>query len=139
MTKKIFSLAIATALFIPTSYAANVEIKVPDSKIKIYGQIGAEAASVEYANGDSNVETGSGKLNIDPNKSEFKADGDRNRQTLTADRYGSILNDGPNMIGFDFEYEKKVAGGFTPYASYRTTFDTTNNSCLLYTSQSPRD
>ena len=125
MNKKIFSLAIA--LIIPTSYAANVEVKMPDSKIKIYGQIGAEAASVEYANGDSNVETGSGKLNLDPTKSEFKADGDRNRQTLTADRYGSILNDGPNMIGFDFEYEKEVAG-LKPYASYRTTFHTTNNS-----------
>ncbi len=120
MNRKIFSLAVA--LFIPTSYAANVEIKVPDSKIKIYGQIGAEAASVEYANGDSNVDTGSF------NAGTWTSDGDRNRQTLTADRFGSILNDGPNMIGFDFEYEKKVAGGFTPYASYRTTFDTTNNS-----------
>ena len=125
MTRKIFSLAIATALFAPTSYAANVDVKLPDSKIKIYGQIGAEVASVEYANGDNNIETGSGSLG-----GSFSPDADRNRQTLTADRYGNILNDGPNVLGFDFEYEKEVVGGLKPYASYRTTFHTTNNSGL---------
>ncbi len=52
------------------------------------------------------------------------------RQTLTRDRYGNILNDGPNMLGLDFELDKELPGGMVPYARYRTTFHTTNNSGL---------
>ncbi len=46
MNKNVLSLGIATALVVPITTHAD---------IKLYGQIGAEAASVEYAGGDENL------------------------------------------------------------------------------------
>jgi predicted porin len=117
MNKKMLTLAITTALILPITAHAE---------IKFYGQLGAEIASVEYANGDENLIRGDiGKDQI------FQAiDDNMDRQTLTLDRYGNILNDGPNMMGFDFDFDKKPGNTLTPYARYRTTFHTTSNDGL---------
>jgi len=124
MSQKLLSLAAAAALLAPISTYAEVKVKIPNSVITIYGQIGAEAASVEYANADNSLVRG--KLN---NALSFtESSDDMDRQTLTADRYGNILNDGPNLIGFNFQLDKELLAGLIPYASYRTTFHTTNNS-----------
>ncbi|MCK5521949.1 MAG: porin [Thiomargarita sp.] len=117
MNKQVLSLAIATALVVPITTHAD---------IKIYGQIGAEAASVEYAGGDEDLVRG--KMGSSLGFTE--TDDDMGRQILTEDRYGNILNDGPNLIGLDFELDKKLPGGMIPHARYRTTFHTTNNSGL---------
>jgi len=122
MNKKVFSLAIATALAVPIT--AHAETKYYG--IKLYGQIGAEVASVEYAGADENLTRG--KLSNSLGFTESSDDMDR--QTLSRDRYGNILNDGPNLLGLDFELEKELPGGLVPYARYRTTFHTTNNSGL---------
>ncbi len=114
--RKTLTLAVAAALMAPVTSLAD---------IKIYGQLGAEAASVEVANGDENLVQG----NISNNLSFTKTTDDMSRQTMTLDRYGSILNDGPNLLGLDFDFDKKVAG-LAPYARYRTTFHTTDNSGL---------
>ncbi len=109
-----FPILVATALALPIVTYAD---------IKIYGQIGAEAASVEYAGGEAGVNRG-----VISNSLSFTKDSDNmDRQTLTRDRYGSILNDGPNLIGLDFTGKDKIQG-LTPVARYRTTFHTTNNS-----------
>lgn len=115
MNRKILSLTVAATLVAPVAVQAD---------IKIYGQIGAEAASVEHAGGNEGINRGtiSNGLGFTPGSD------DMGRQTLTVDRYGNILNDGPNLIGFDFE--RKLEGGLIPYARYRTTFHTTNNSGL---------
>jgi predicted porin len=114
MNKKLLSLAITTALVVPLTTHAD---------IKLYGQIGAEAASAEYANGDENLTRGKISNSLDFTESSSNMD----RQTLTKDRFGSILNDGPNMLGLDFELDKELPGGIVPYARYRTTFHTSNN------------
>ncbi len=117
MNKNVLSLGIATALVVPITTHAD---------IKLYGQIGAEAASVEYAGGDENLTRGQ----ISNSLGFTESSDDMDRQTLTRDRYGNILNDGPNMLGLDFELDKELPGGMVPYARYRTTFHTTNNSGL---------
>ena len=116
MTRKTLTLAVAAALAAPMTTHAGIEF---------YGQMGAEAASVEVANGDENLVRG----NISKGLGFEKTSDDMSRQTLTKDRYGNILNDGPNLLSFDFDFDKKVVG-FTPYARYRTTFHTTDNSGL---------
>jgi predicted porin len=118
MTKKLLSFAVTAALATPL---------VTHADIKLYGQIGAEAASVEYAEGNESLVRG----NMNNDLSFTQKSDDMDRQTLTRDRYGNILNDGPNLIGLDFELDdKKLAGGLIPHARYRTTFHTTNNGGL---------
>jgi predicted porin len=117
MNKKVLSLAITTSLVVPITTHADV---------KLYGQIGAEAAGVEYANADEGLVRGK----VSSGLGFTETDNNMDRKILTEDRYGNILNDGPNMLGLDFELDKKLPGGMTPYARYRTTFHTTNNSGL---------
>lgn len=115
MNRKILTLAITATLVVPITTHAE---------IKFYGQMGAEAASVEVAGGEETLVRG----DMGNDLSFKQTSDDMSRQTLTLDRYGNILNDGPNLIGFDFDFDQKLGGGLTPYASYRTTFHTTNNN-----------
>ena len=97
MNKKLCITIITLSSLSVTSYA----------DIKLYGQIGAEAASVEYAGGDENLVRGT----VDKGLGFTEKSDDMDRQILTEDRYGNILNDGPNLIGLDFELDKALPGG----------------------------
>jgi predicted porin len=115
MNTKMLTVAVTAALTLPITAHAD---------IKFYGQLGAEIASVEYANGDENLIRGEMGNDL-----IFQSiDDDMDRQTLTLDRFGNILNDGPNLFGFDFDFDKTPGNTLTPYARYRTTFHTTSNN-----------
>ncbi|MCK5719571.1 MAG: porin [Thiomargarita sp.] len=106
MNKKILSFAVAAAMAAPlVSYA----------DVKVSGIIQAEIASLEVADGNENL-TGSlrdGSFN------------DMDRQTLTNDFLGTILNEGPNHIKFDID--EKLGNGLKAQARYVAAFNSSGN------------
>jgi predicted porin len=90
--------------------------------VRLVGQIGAEVASVSYAGGDESLIRGEGS-----HDNFALTDTNMVRQTLTHDRYGNILNDGPNEIGFLFD-EKIPNSSITAIAAYKAAFNTTTNT-----------
>jgi predicted porin len=106
MNKKLLSLAVAAAMVTPI--AANADVRVS-------GVIQAEVASLEVADGNE-------KLNASLRNGAFE---DMDRQTLTNDSLGSILNEGPNHIQFDID--EKLGGGVSGQARYTMGFNTSGN------------
>ncbi len=106
MNKKLLSLAVAAAMVTPIAAHADV---------KVSGVIQAEIASLEVAEGDEN-------LNASLRDGVFD---DMDRQTLTYDSFGTILNEGPNHIQFDID--EKLGGGVKAQARYIMGFNTSGN------------
>lgn len=109
MNKKILSFAVAAALVAPV---------VAHADIKLSGVIQAEAVSWEVGDGNENAER----------MTNGKLDDDMDRQTLTNDVGGTILNEGPNGLQFDFT--EKLGGGMAAFARYIVAFNTSNNTGL---------
>jgi predicted porin len=110
MNRKILTMAVAAALAAPMAAHADVRLS---------GLIQAEAASLEGFSMSENAY----RVNSDGNIDE-----DMDRQMLTNDSFGAIVNEGPNAIQFDFD--EKLGGGLTAFARYAVPFNTSNNEGL---------
>ncbi|WP_069472242.1 porin [Candidatus Marithrix sp. Canyon 246] len=109
MNKQILTLACAAGLVAPmTSYA----------DIKVSGIIQAEAISYEGADGQNGV-------TINRTTSPATSFAANDRQNFTHDSLGSILNEGPNHIMFDFD--EKLGSGLHAEARYTGAFNTSGN------------
>ena len=108
MNKKILALAVAATMAAPMAAHADV---------KVSGIVQAEIISLEVA--DGNEKLVAGMANGDK---EFD---DMDRQTLTNDGLGTILNEGPNHIQFDFD--EKLGGGLSAEARYIGAFNSSGN------------
>ncbi len=106
MNKKLLSLAVAAAMVTPI--AANADVRVS-------GVIQAEVAGLEVADGNENLNASLRGGNFD----------DMDRQVLTNDFLGSILNEGPNHIQFDID--EKLGGGVSGQARYTMAFNSSGN------------
>jgi predicted porin len=105
MNKKILSFAVAATLVVPMASYADVRVS---------GLIQAEAASWEVGDEDSNAQ-----IYFKDKKSES------DRQMLTNDSLGTILNEGPNHLRFDFD--EKLGAGLSAFARYDAAFNTSGN------------
>jgi predicted porin len=106
MNRKILSLAVAAAMVTPIASHADV---------KLSGIVQAEMISLEVAEGDE-------KLGASIRGNSFD---DMDRQTLTNDFLGSILNEGPNHMAFDID--EKLGGGLSAQARYIAAFNSSGN------------
>ncbi|RKZ41799.1 MAG: hypothetical protein DRQ49_03965 [Gammaproteobacteria bacterium] len=107
MNRKILSLAVATALATPMASYADV---------KLSGIVQAEMISLEVAEGDEKLTASSIRGN------SFD---DMDRQTLTNDFLGTVLNEGPNHLQFDID--EKLGGGLSAQARYTAAFNASGN------------
>jgi len=106
MNKKVLSFAIAAAMAAPLASYADV---------KVSGIVQAEVASLEVAEGDE-------RLSASLRDGQFA---DMDRQTLTNDFLGTILNEGPNHLMFDID--EKLGNGLTAQARYVAAFNASGN------------
>jgi len=106
MNRKILSLAVAAALVSPIASYADV---------KLSGIVQAEMISLEVAEGDE-------KLTASIRDNSFD---DMDRQTLTNDFLGTVLNEGPNHMAFDID--EKLGGGLSAQARYVAAFNASGN------------
>lgn len=106
MNKKLVTFAITAVMSAPIAVYAD---------LKISGTIQAEMVSLEVADGNDAITASIRDGDFD----------DMDNQTLTNDFWGSILNEGPNQINFDFD--EKLGGGLTVEARYTTAFNTSGN------------
>ncbi len=111
MNKKILTIAVAMAM----PMATQAEISISDN-ISITATIQAEVVTWEVANGNALAE----RVSFQPTQFE-----DMDRQTLTKDYWGSVLNEGPNHIQFDFD--EKLGDGLMAEARYVAAFSTVGN------------
>jgi len=111
MNQKVLTLAVAAALVTPMAAHADV---------KLSGTVQAEAVSWEVAGGDETVS----RVNSSGTSSD-----DMDRQMLTNDAGGVILNEGPNAIQIDFDQELP-GGGASAFGRYAASFNTSNNQGL---------
>ncbi len=109
MNKQILTLACAAGLVAPMASYAD---------IKVSGMIQAEAISYEGADGQNGV-----TINRTTNPATSFAANDR--QNFTHDFLGTILNEGPNHIMFDFD--EKLGSGLHAEARYTGAFNTSGN------------
>jgi len=109
------TLTLAAAMAAPM--ATQAEITISDT-ISITATIQAEIVNWEVANGNENAVAE--RVSFQPTQFE-----DMDRQTLSKDYWGSILNEGPNHIQFDFD--EKLADGLTAEARYAAAFSTVGN------------
>lgn len=108
MNKKILALAVAATMAAPMATHADV---------KVSGIVQAEIISLEVADGDENL--------VAAMSNGDKPFEDMDRQTLTNDGLGTILNEGPNHIQFDFD--EKLGGGLSAEARYIGAFNSSGN------------
>ncbi len=109
MNKQILTLACAAGLVTPMASYAD---------IKVSGIIQAEAISYEGADGQDGV-------TINRTTSPATSFAANERQNFTHDSLGSILNEGPNHIMFDFD--EKLGSGLYAEARYAGAFNTSGN------------
>jgi predicted porin len=109
MNKQILTLACAAGLVAPMASYAD---------IKVSGMIQAEAISYEGADGQDGI-----TINRTTNPATSFAANDR--QNFTHDFLGTILNEGPNHIMFDFD--EKLGSGLHAEARYTGAFNTSGN------------
>ncbi len=109
MNKQILTLACAAGLVAPMASYAD---------IKVSGMIQAEAISYEGADGQNGVTIN----RITSPATSFAAN---DRQNFTNDSLGTILNEGPNHIMFDFN--EKLGSGLHAEARYTGAFNTSGN------------
>jgi len=108
MNKKILALAVAATMAAPMATHADV---------KVSGIVQAEVISLEVADGNEKLYAGmaNGGKQFD----------DMDRQTLTNDHLGTILNEGPNH--FKFDLDEKLGGGLSAEARYIGAFNASGN------------
>lgn len=109
MNKQMLTLACAAGLVAPMASYAD---------IKVSGMIQAEAISYEGADGQDGV-------TINRTTSPATSFGANDRQNFTNDSLGTILNEGPNHIMFDFD--EKLGSGIKAEARYAGAFNTSGN------------
>jgi predicted porin len=109
MNKQILTLACAAGLVAPMASYADVRVS---------GIVQAEAISYEGADGQNNV-------TINRTTNPATSFGANDRQNFTHDSLGSILNEGPNHIMFDFD--EKLGSGIRAEARYAGAFNTSGN------------
>jgi predicted porin len=109
MNKQILTLACAAGLVAPMASYAD---------IKVSGMIQAEAISYEGADGQDGV-------TINRTTSPATSFAANDRQNFTNDSLGTILNEGPNHIMFDFD--EKLGSGLHAEARYTGAFNTSGN------------
>jgi hypothetical protein len=109
MNKQILTLACAAGLVAPMASYAD---------IKVSGMIQAEAISYEGADGQNGVM-------INRTTSPATSFAANDRQNFTNDSLGTILNEGPNHIMFDFD--EKLGSGLYAEARYTGAFNTSGN------------
>jgi len=110
MNQKILTFAVAAAIGMPMAVHADVTVS---------GKIQAEATSLEVADGNQRVGV------LFPRGDGDNAPKADERHTLTNDGGGSILNEGPNVLRFDFE--EKMGNDISAEARYEATFNTSGN------------
>jgi hypothetical protein len=108
MNKKILTFAV-TAMAAPMATNADISLS---------GTIQAEVVSWEVADGNENAVAE--RVSFQPTQFD-----DMERQILTNDYWGSVLNEGANHIQFDFD--EKLGGGVTAEARYVLAFSTSGN------------
>lgn len=109
MNKQILTLACAAGLVAPMASYADVRVS---------GIVQAEAISYEGADGQDGVM-------INRKTAPETNFGANDRQNFTHDSLGSILNEGPNHIMFDFD--EKLGSGIRAEARYAGAFNTSGN------------
>jgi predicted porin len=109
MNKQILTLACAAGLVAPMASYAD---------IKVSGMIQAEAISYEGADGQNGI-------TINRTTSPATSFAANDRQNFTHDFLGTILNEGPNHIMFDFD--EKLGSGLHAEARYTGAFNTSGN------------
>jgi hypothetical protein len=109
MNKQILTLACAAGLVTPMASYAD---------IKVSGMIQAEAISYEGADGQDGIM-------INRTTSPATSFAANDRQNFTNDSLGTILNEGPNHIMFDFD--EKLGSGLYAEARYTGAFNTSGN------------
>ncbi len=109
MNKQVLTLACAAGLVAPMASYAD---------IKVSGMIQAEAISYEGADGQDGII-------INRTTSPATSFAANDRQNFTNDSLGTILNEGPNHIMFDFD--EKLGSGLYAEARYTGAFNTSGN------------
>jgi predicted porin len=112
MNQKILTFAVAAAIGVPMVVHADVTVS---------GKIQAEAAYLEVADGNQDV----GVIFHQDSRTGADIPQADERHTLTNDVGGTILNEGPNKIRFDFE--EKMGNEISAEARYEATFNTSGN------------